>query len=57
MKNENECTRLVIKPLTKEEKEMIKDARKITGKDRPTFYHDAIIEHANKISNGGKTDV
>ena len=57
MKNENECTRLVIKPLTKEEKEMIKDARKITGKDRPTFYHDAIIEHANKISNGGKADV
>ncbi len=51
---ENECTRLVIKPLTKEEREEVKAARKKKGMDRPTFYHDAVVDFANRINNGGE---
>ena len=51
-RNENECNRLVIKPFSKEEKEAITSARKKKGVDRPVFYHDAIVEHANRINGG-----
>ena len=50
---ENECNRLVIKPLTKEERESIKAARKKSGMDRPTFYHDAVVDYAARINSEG----
>ena len=50
MKNENECNRLVIKPLSPDEREAVKKARKKEGKDRPSFYHDAVVEYANRIN-------
>ena len=52
-KIENECNRLVIKPLTKEERESIKAARKKSGMDRPTFYHDAVVDYATRINSEG----
>ena len=48
--NEIECARLVTKPFSNSEKETVKAARKKAGIDRPVFYHDAIIEYANKIN-------
>lgn len=53
-RNENECNRLVIKPFTESEKETIKTARRKTGYDRPTFYHDAVVDYAARI-NGEKS--
>lgn len=53
-RNEIECNRLVIKPFTESEKESIKSARKKTGYDRPTFYHDAVVDYAARI-NGEKS--
>ena len=55
---ENEIQRkdlahLMTKPFTEAEKETVKAARKKAGIDRPVFYHDAIIEYANRI-NGEK---
>lgn len=48
--NENECIRLVAKPFSETQKASIKEARKKAGIDRPVFYHDAIVEYANKIN-------
>ena len=42
-----------IKKFTQPERENIKAARKILGTDRPTFYHDAVVNYANEI-NGEK---
>lgn len=53
-RNEIECNRLVIKPFTESEKETIKTARRKTGYDRPTFYHDAVVDYATRI-NGEKS--
>lgn len=49
-RNEIECNRLVIRPFSESEKETIKAARKKSGSDRPTFYHDAVVNYANKIN-------
>lgn len=51
--NDKHCFRGDIKVFTQEEKEAIKRARKITGTDRPTFYHDAVVDYANR-TNGGQ---
>ena len=46
------CFRGDIKIFSHEEKEAIKKARKITGTDRPTFYHDAVVDYANRTNAG-----
>lgn len=38
-----------IRQISSAERSLILAARKITGKDLPTFYHDAIVEKANSI--------
>ena len=48
--NESECNRLVIKPFSEAEKETIKTARRKSGFDRPTFYHDAVVDYATRIN-------
>jgi len=50
---EKELAHLMVKPFSESEKESLKAARKKAGIDRPLFYHDAIIEYANKV-NGDK---
>ena len=39
-----------IRKFTEAEREAIKTARKVTGTDRPTFYHDGIVAYAKKIN-------
>lgn len=43
-----------IKKFTQPERENIKAARKTVGLDRPTFYHDAVVDYATRI-NGEKS--
>ena len=38
-----------IRQISSAERSLILAARKITGKDLPTFYHDAIVEKAHSI--------
>ena len=47
---DKELSHLMAKPFSNSEKETVKAARKKAGIDRPVFYHDAIIEYANKIN-------
>ena len=49
---DKDLSHLMTKPFSNEEKEIIKVARKKSGVDRPVFYHDAIVEHANRINGG-----
>lgn len=49
---EKELAHLMTKPFSEPEKESIKSARKKAGVDRPLFYHDAIVEYAERINGG-----
>ena len=48
--NQKDLSHLMTKPFTESEKETIKTARKTAGIDRPVFYHDAVVEYANRIN-------
>jgi len=41
-----------IRKFTESEREAIKAARKVTGVDRPTFYHDSIVSYAESVIRG-----
>lgn len=41
-----------IRKFTESERETIKAARKATGVDRPTFYHDSIVSYAESVIRG-----
>lgn len=47
--NDNINFRADIRKFTDTERETIKAARKVTGVDRPTFYHDGIVSYAESI--------
>lgn len=47
---EKELAHLMVKPFSESEKESIKAARKRSGFDRPSFYHDAVVEYANRVN-------
>ena len=49
-RNDKELSHLMAKPFSEKEKETVKSARKKAGIDRPVFYHDAIVEYANRIN-------
>ena len=48
-KESNINFRADIRKFTEIERETIKAARKVTGTDRPTFYHDGIVAYAERI--------
>ena len=51
---QKDLAHLMTRPFSEKEKEAIKMARQEKGADRPTFYHDAVVDYANRINNGGK---
>ncbi len=51
---QKDLAHLMTRPFSEKEKEAIKIARQEKGADRPTFYHDAVVDYANRINNGGK---
>ena len=51
---QKDLAHLMTRPFDDKEKEVIKTARQKSGMDRPTFYHDAVVDFANRINNGGK---
>ena len=54
---QKDLAHLMTRPFSKKEKDSIKIARQEKGADRPTFYHDAVVDYANRINNGGKDNV
>jgi len=49
---------LTVNPFSKEEAELVKLARRLSGSDRPTFYHDCIMRAVRQTvlvgeQNGG----
>ena len=52
--SQKDLAHLMTRPFSEKEKEAIKIARQEKGMDRPTFYHDAVVDYANRINNGGK---
>lgn len=49
---QKDLSHLMTRPFTEKEKEAIKTARQEKGMDRPTFYHDAVVDYANRINGG-----
>ena len=50
---QKDLSHLMTRPFSNSEKEDIRAARQKSGLDRPTFYHDAVVDFANRI-NGEK---
>lgn len=52
--NQKGLSHLMTKPFNEAERDTIMQARKTVGLDRPTFYHDAVVDYATRI-NGEKS--
>lgn len=51
---QKDLSHLMTKPFNEAERNTIMQARKTVGLDRPTFYHDAVVDYAARI-NGEKS--